>query len=68
MPRVKRGVSMQELNKKWKEQDTNNITVYDKHNCRMPNDFTDWSSLSGEVVHVEMTKEEINDYISKRSR
>jgi hypothetical protein len=68
MPRPKRGVSMQELHKKWKQQDTNNITVYDKHNCRMPNDFTSWASLSGEVVRSEMTKEEVNEYFSKRSR
>lgn len=68
MPRRKRGESISTLKKKWEQQDVNKIIQYDKHECRLPNDFTDWSALHGEVVPVVMTKEELDEYISKRSR
>lgn len=68
MARNGRIVPPTHLTGKWKKQDINNIMDLERHGVRMPNDFTDWSKLSGDVKEYTLTKEELAKYIEKSKR
>ncbi|QJT70378.1 hypothetical protein [Microcystis phage MaeS] len=52
----------------WKKQDVNDIGDLERHKVRMPNDFTDWNKLSGDVEKWTMTKEELEAYNAKTKK
>lgn len=56
------------LTRKWMNQDVNKIGNLQKHGVNLPNDYTDWKSLSGEVVSSQMTKEELERYNEKHKK
>ena len=57
----KQGVS--KYVKKMLDQDPNNVFEYDGYGCKMPNDYVDWSTLSGEVTTYKLTPEEMELYL-----
>lgn len=62
MARDSRLVPPTKLTGKWLDQDVNNISDFEEHGVRLPHDYTDWNSLSGEVVVSHMSKEELDEY------
>lgn len=66
MGRDKRIIPPTVLTRKWMNQDVNKISEYEKHGVRLPSDFVDWSSLSGDVKTYTMSKEELEEYNAKQ--
>jgi hypothetical protein len=65
MARDKRNVPPTQLTRKWQEQDVNGLGGLERHGVRMPNDFSDWSKLSGNVKEYTLSKEELAAYNEK---
>ena len=67
MARDVRVVPPTQLTRKWLDQDVNRISEFDHHGVRMPNDYTDWNELSGEVSISQLSEEELAAY-NERSK
>lgn len=65
MARDERVVPPTQLTRKWLDQDVNDIAEFEHHGVRMPNDYTDWNTLSSEVIPSVMSKEELEAYNAK---
>lgn len=68
MARDVRVVPPTQLTRKWLDQDVNNISEFEQHGVRMPNDFTDWSKLSGKVIKSQLSKEELAAYNARTKK
>lgn len=68
MARDERVVPPTQLTRKWLDQDVNDIAEFEHHGVRMPNDFVDWSKLSGDVKISHMTKEELASYNARTKK
>jgi hypothetical protein len=68
MARDERVVPPTQLTRKWMDQDVNDVAEFEHHGVRMPNDFTDWNTLSGEVKESQLTDEELAIYNAKNKR
>lgn len=66
MVRDVRRIPPTKLTGKWKKQDVNGIVDLEQHGVRLPNDFTDWSKLSGEVKVSYLSEEELAAYNAKK--
>lgn len=68
MARDSRKIPLTKLTRKWLDQDVNNVSDFEHHGVRLPNDFNDWSKLSGEVKKSKMSKEELAAYNAKTKK
>lgn len=68
MARDSRKVPPTQLTRKWLDQDVNNISEFEHHGVRLPNDYTDWNGLSGKVKESKMTKEELAAYNARTKK
>lgn len=68
MARDTRKVPPTQLTRKWLDQDVNDIGEFEHHGVRLPNDYTDWSKLSGDVVESTMSKEELKAYNARTKK
>ena len=66
MARDKRVVPPTKLTGKWLDQDVNNISEFEHHGVRLPNDYTDWNKLSGDVKVSYLSEEELEAYNAKK--
>ena len=67
MPRNKKAIAPTKLTRKWLDQDVNHIMDLEEYGVRLPNDFIDWSTLSGEVTEWKMSAEELKIYNEKNN-
>lgn len=68
MARDRRVVPPTQLTRKWLDQDVNNISEFEHHGVRCPNDYTDWDTLHGDVKPWKMTKEELSVYNARTNK
>ena len=66
MARDKRSIPPTHLTRKWNKQDVNHISELEHHGVRLPNDFVDWSTLSGNVDIYKLTTKELEAYNGKQ--
>jgi len=65
MSRNKKAIAPTKLTRKWLDQDVNGIMYLEEHGVRLPNDFIDWNTLSGEVTEWKMSAKELKAYNEK---
>ena len=65
MSRNKQAIAPTKLTRKWLDQDVNQIMDLEEHGVRLPNDFIDWNTLSGEVKEWKMNAKELKIYNEK---
>jgi hypothetical protein len=68
MARDERVVPPTQLTRKWMDQDVNDVAEFEHHGVRMPNDYTDWNTLSSDVKVSVMSKGELEAYNAKHKR